>query len=202
MRRIYQVILRSLLPGMLLIAIVHSESQAAELDASLKEGWNAWRVTAGETQGIRCCYDWNMGQATRKSCDLDGRRGVTIMTGSDESNANELQIYALVESGLTRKLVALSPQCPITAANQINDFGLASGDDSMQWLRQHITGDNRLSEDALSAIAGHESGINALISTLEDRKLPMDLREQALFWLAQSDTDQAYDYLTALLTDS
>jgi hypothetical protein len=125
-----------------------------------------------------------------------------VSASGDAAADTELQIYALMESGLASKLVALSPQCPITAASEINDLGLAAGDDSMQWLRQQVTGDNRLSEDALSAIAGHEAGIDTLIATLEDRNLPMDLREQALFWLAQSDTDQAYDYLTALLTDS
>jgi hypothetical protein len=39
----------------------------------------------------------------------------------------------------------------------------------------------------------------ALQSLVEDRSQDRELREQALFWLAQSDSDEAYRYIDSLL---
>ena len=201
MSRIGKNLLRSLPPVMLLVAIVDSEAHAAEPGASLNEGWNAWRVAASETEGTRCCFSWSIGKPTMKSCDLDRRRGVSITNDSPELTG-EMQIYALVEMGTPTKVVALSPQCPVSAATPINDLGLVPAADSISWLKAQIRGDDELSEDALSAIAAHEGAVGVLIETVEDRRRGKDLREEALFWLVQSDSDRAYDYLTSLLTGS
>jgi len=45
-----------------------------------------------------------------------------------------------------------------------------------------------------------ERGVDGLIAVLENRRHKMNVREQALFWLAQSGSDEAFDYITALLT--
>jgi hypothetical protein len=189
-----------MLPIMLLAAIVESEAHAAEPLPALSEGWNAWRVVAGESSGTRCCYDWSVGKATMKSCDLDSRRAVSIVNNRQQAVSDEMQLYAFVESGVTTKVMTLSPQCAVESKTPIVDLGLLPNDESVVWLAGHVTGENDLSEDALSAIAAHEGGIGTLIATLENRELPMEIREQSLFWMAQSDTDRAYEYLTALLT--
>lgn len=54
---------------------------------------------------------------------------------------------------------------------------------------------------ALSLLPG-ERGITALVDIIEDRDVPRDLREMALFWLAQSESDTAYRYIDRLLGSS
>ncbi len=54
---------------------------------------------------------------------------------------------------------------------------------------------------ALSLLPG-DRAINGLIAVLENRRNKMNVREQALFWLAQSDTDEAFDYVSSLLSNN
>jgi hypothetical protein len=42
----------------------------------------------------------------------------------------------------------------------------------------------------------------ALRTLLEDRRLDMDVREQALFWLVHGGSDAAFDYVATLLTSN
>jgi hypothetical protein len=51
---------------------------------------------------------------------------------------------------------------------------------------------------AMSQLPG-ERGVDALFAVLESRKMRREVREQALFWLAQSDSDRAFEYLDRLL---
>jgi HEAT repeat protein len=45
-----------------------------------------------------------------------------------------------------------------------------------------------------------DRAFKALIAVIEDRKMSDDDREQALFWLAQSDSDLAFEYLNELIS--
>jgi HEAT repeat protein len=45
-----------------------------------------------------------------------------------------------------------------------------------------------------------ERNVDALFAVLRNNQLPEDVRKQALFWLAQSDSERAYEYLDGLLT--
>jgi hypothetical protein len=40
-----------------------------------------------------------------------------------------------------------------------------------------------------------------LFAVLRDRQVHREVREQALFWLAQSDSERAFEYLDQLLAD-
>jgi len=51
---------------------------------------------------------------------------------------------------------------------------------------------------ALSQLPG-ERGVDALFTVLGDQQMHREIREQALFWLAQSDSDRAFEYLDRLL---
>jgi hypothetical protein len=51
---------------------------------------------------------------------------------------------------------------------------------------------------AMSQLQG-ERAVDALFAVLRNRQLPQGVREQALFWLAQSDSDRAFEYLDRLL---
>lgn len=62
--------------------------------------------------------------------------------------------------------------------------------------------DSDVQEHAVFALSllPDDRSINGLIAILENRNYTMNLREQALFWLAQSNSDEAFDYVAALLT--
>lgn len=64
-----------------------------------------------------------------------------------------------------------------------------------QGLREEADGDVR--EHIVFAISQlpAAAGVDALIAIVEDRGLPRPLRARALFWLAQSDDDRAFQYL-------
>ena len=58
-------------------------------------------------------------------------------------------------------------------------------------------------EEAVFALSQlpEERAVKALASVLEDRSLDRDIREQALFWLAQSESDEAFAYVDRLFRD-
>ena len=183
----------------LFVAVVASESRAAALDDALGEGWNAWRVAADMIRTTRCCYSWSIGQPTMQACDLDRRTAVSVVQDNTAPDHGEMQLYALIESGRATRILALSPQCPVSTKSGISDLGLLESGTSFDWLHGYVTRDDRLSEDALAAIAAHSGSVNALIGIVENRGLPMGIREQALFWMAQSDSDEAFDFFTSIL---
>lgn len=47
-----------------------------------------------------------------------------------------------------------------------------------------------------------QRAVKALIEVLENKSLDFEARQRALFWLAQSDSDLAYDYVDRLLSSS
>ncbi|MEM8683539.1 MAG: HEAT repeat domain-containing protein [Pseudomonadota bacterium] len=59
----------------------------------------------------------------------------------------------------------------------------------------------RLREHAVFALSqlGNVDGIDALTAVLADRSFPMNSRKQALFWLAQSDSDDAFAVIDGYL---
>ena len=90
----------------------------------------------------------------------------------------------------------------MTSATDIEDLGLREAAESINWLQTHVSAADELAESALSAIAGHEGAFPALISTVENRRLDMDLREQALHWMAMSDSDEVFAYISALVSEN
>jgi len=253
---------RALLLVLLVLAIIYSEAIAAPLPGLGDDGWYTWRVEAVDGNTIRCCTNWNHGDATR-TCNLDDRRSSTTCGGSQSSD--EAQIYVRTEAGEVTKIRTLSPQCPVDAESSIQEIDPIDNATSVDWLNSRISPGSDLSEDAIAAIAAHagtesfavlrdtarsnndaetreqalfrmaatarsgseaeifraiardpsqkvreeavfamsllpgERGLGGLIAVLENRSYEMRVREQALFWLAQSDSDEAFDYVDGLL---
>ena len=75
---------------------------------------------------------------------------------------------------------------------------------SVAWLSDQVYADGRISEDAIAAISAHagDAAFAALTGLLEDRNRAKKTREQALFWLAQTDSDEAFEYLDALISSN
>ena len=166
------------------------------------DGWVTWRVEAGQDVGHWCCSTWSAGKATSTTCRLDGG-GLTMSSGDPGFQpTGEMQIYVKLEGGRATKIRTLSPQCPVEASNDISDLGLVETSDSLDWLGAHVGDNARLSSEALLAISAH-AGPEAtqwLVTAIENRELSRKLREEALFWLVNSGSDEAYAWLDRLLT--
>lgn len=172
----------------------------ADLNDIGNDGWYTWKVDARPSAPVMCCFTWNRGIATRQSCDLDSHRGGF---GSNDKSLDEgvgLQLYVRKEAARITEIRALSASCPVTAAAGITDIGPVTRDASIDWLSDVVGPDEDLSDNAILAISMHAGGgIETLIGFVENRSLDMDVRESALFWLAHSNTDEAYTYIDNLL---
>lgn len=64
--------------------------------------------------------------------------------------------------------------------------------------------DEGVREEAVFALSQlpEDRAIKALATVLEDRQLGMDIREKALFWLAQTESEEAFEYIDQLLSDN
>ena len=173
----------------------------AGLDEIGNDGWYTWKVDARLSAPVMCCFTWNRGVATRRSCDLDSHRGGFGSNDEFLSDDAGLQLYVHREAGQITEIRALSASCPVTATSGIREIDPVTGSESIAWLSSNVGRDEDLSDDAILAISMHAGGgIDALIDLVENRSLDMDLRESALFWLAHTDTDEAYAYIDRLLT--
>ncbi len=121
--------------------------------------------------------------------------------GSDD-DFDLISIYVQKKDGAVAKIQASTSECPVKKRTPVNDMGVIPNAASVAWLLQQVDADNRVSESALAAIsadAGNDA-FTALTNLLEDRRRGKKLREQALFWLAQSNSDEAFIYLDRLLS--
>jgi hypothetical protein len=187
----------ALLAGALLLAAIYSESAAApNFDA---DGWHTWRVQSVD-DSVRCCGIWTSGKLTSSGCNLDTGRSTRICDGLDTSD--EMQIYVKTDAGKVVEIRAFSPQCPVESEDGIRDLGAVNNAESVAWLTPYIRSDSDLGEEAIAAIAGHagSEAFAALRALLEDRRLDMDVREQALFWLVQGGSEEGFEYVADLIT--
>lgn len=83
-----------------------------------------------------------------------------------------VQIYVHVEKGLPGNIRVLSSNCQVSAASAIADHGLVSVVENVAWFK----------------------------SIIENEQLDIDVREEALFSLVQSESDAAYAYIDGLLS--
>jgi hypothetical protein len=165
-----------------------------------QDGWYTWTVPAVDSNSDWCCFSWRGGSATKQGCDLDGKNRGYGSSDDDRNDTGEMQIYALLKDGGVEQVRALSPMCPVTAESPINDLGQVSGPDSIDWLRLQIDEDSALNDDAIAAISMHNDpqALEALVATIENRKLQRDDRKVAVFWLAQNGSDEAMEYFDSI----
>jgi hypothetical protein len=165
-----------------------------------RDGWFTWKVPAPGGAPAWCCVKWNAGTAKPTACDLDTRNGDHNFAAPGRQPIAEMQIYALLDAGQPRRIRALDPRCEISTHSPITDLGLVPAERSIDWLLQSIAPRAAISEDTLAAISVHDSAhaARALISVVEDRHLDNGTRRTALFWLVESGSDPAMDYLTKL----
>jgi HEAT repeat protein len=78
--------------------------------------------------------------------------------------------------------------------------GASASEEAIQWAVANDPDDD-VRKEAVFAMSQlpEERGVEALFAVLGNQRMPRDVREQALFWLAQSDSDRAFQYLDRLL---
>jgi len=83
---------------------------------------------------------------------------------------------------------------------EINDLGLVSADDSIDWLRPHIEAESDIASDALAAISRH-SGSYAfqVLAEVVESDADDEFREEAVFWMVVSESEDAFAYIDRLI---
>jgi hypothetical protein len=190
--------------ALILAVALAAAAVASELDLDAGDGWYTWRVPATEKAGNWCCVEWSSGRATPKVCDLDGKRFGVNHDSDGYSETGEMQLYAKMNGGELETLRALSARCEVRAMSEIRDLGVVDTNDSLDWLGKQIDSRPKDADDVMMAIIVHdgERPVQMLFDIVESKRRDFELREHALFWLVQSDSALAYDYLDRLLTGS
>ncbi|MBA3563544.1 MAG: HEAT repeat domain-containing protein [Gammaproteobacteria bacterium] len=193
---------RVITAALALIAWPCGESMAATLDALAADGVYTWRVAATEDAPPLCCVRWSSGSAVACECDLDSRHDNYSAADGFPGASGEMQIYALIESGRTRRIRALSPQCAVTSRLDITDLGLVDVDESLAWLKDNVTPTSSVASDALAAVAVHE-GAAALrfLMDIVTAAPTMELRKEAIFWMSQARISESAGELERLMFD-
>ena len=120
---------------------------------------------------------------------------------SSSSSREFDDIYVRMEDGEVSKIQIQTSNCYQRTRSPLTDMGIVPNSASVAWLKKLLDSDTRVSEGAIAAISVHagDEAFTVLTNLLEDRSHKKQLREQALFWLAHSDSDRAFAYLDTLL---
>ena len=173
--------------GLLLAAFIASAAEPLALSA---DGWHSWSVTAPADGAWRCC-----------GCDTRTIGPCDTSSGTAAAGTGHVRILARLEQGRPAKIEALGAGCRVRTTAAIQDHGPQDTAASVAWLRQFLAPGSRVGSEALAAIAAHEGAdaFRAIVSVIES-PAPESLRQEALFWLIQSGSDEGFAYLDRLLT--
>jgi hypothetical protein len=181
---------------------VRVTGNAAEVPGTLADGWNHWEVPAGAAGARSCCYHVGDGGVRTEGCRLGSGSGGITINGDCAPTSDTLRVYVRMEGGDVREIRALSAACPVATSGPVTEKGGIDTAGSIEWLLRHAGEDSPVADEAVTAIALHEdtSAFTALKTLIEDRGRDMDIRRHALFWLAHSGSESAFEYLDRLLS--
>jgi len=185
----------------LLCATLAGPLAAAEITVG-DDGWYRWDVAAGAGGRDACCYEFRGGKITGAvGCRLGHGEHDLAATGNCEVGSDSMQVFVEVKNGRVRDIRALSSGCPVSIAGDVRAVDDVSTADSIAWLIAQVDGSPRVAEDAIMALSFHTepAAVEALVGLVEDTARRHDAREQALFWLVQTESDEAFAYLDRLL---
>ena len=165
------------------------------------DGWYRWEVTAGKGGQRSCCYSYNNGNILRKGCRLGHGMDEFTITEPCEEVSDQMQIFVEVRNGRVREVRPLSSSCPVRSESEVITFNGVTETQSIAWLETLIEDEPRMADEAVMTLSFHpkDLALQSLFGLLEDHHQDQDAREQALFWLIQSDYDEAFAYLDRLL---
>lgn len=186
--------------ALMAIACLGNETIASSVLDITEDGWHTWRVPSIENSQTFCCFSWTGSGARQRICDLDRGHGNYSSSSSIATHSGEIQVYALIEAGKASKISVLSPHCEVVASTEISDLGSVSADDSIDWLRPYITAKSDVASDALAAISRH-SGNYAfqVLAEVVESNADYEFREEAIFWMVMSETENAFAYIDRLI---
>lgn len=184
----------------LLLSLVQAAygSQSDTLD----DGWHSWETSAGSSGRRACCFHVRNGRAGTEGCRLGpGTGGLTIDDDCDPTS-DKLRVFVLVDNGKVAELRALSAACPVVASTPVHTLPDKDAQTSIDWLERYVRAGSGLADDAVTAIAMHDDApaLQALTAMIEDPARDRHIREQALFWLAQSNDENAFRYIDGILS--
>ncbi len=119
-----------------------------------------------------------------------------------QGESDLVRIYVRINDGSPTRIRFRGKACMMDEPTDFQDLGVIDNEFSIAWLVEKVGADSRVSEDAIAAISAHagDAAFTALTGLLEDRGRGKKTREQALFWLAQTNSDRAFAYLDALIS--
>ena len=86
------------------------------------------------------------------------------------------------------------------ANTEISDLGSVSADDSIDWLRPYINAKSDVASDALAAISRHQGNYAfQVLAEVVESTADYDFREEAIFWMVMSETENAFAYIDRLI---
>lgn len=166
---------------------------AAALSTLSSDGrdWLAWTVPGAAALGDTCCFRRNWRE---RGCVLDGKDHGTGTTsnGPKAGPGNDLVVLVEIDHGRPRRLRAVADSCPIDGAGRrVVALDGVDPERSLALLESWAR-DPRVSEDAADpalagmAYHGHASVVPRLERLALDRKIDSEIRNNALFWMAQT----------------
>lgn len=190
------------LAALLFLLLVNAAASSADLPGSDVDGWHTWRVEVVDAAPELCCFAWNSGVATKKRCNLDGRRGGFSSTNDSHFPSDAVQIYASMSAGAATRIRVLSSQCPVSSDSPITDLGTVAVGDSVAWLQRYIVPHAEVSDEAITAVALHagDAARRLLVATAKS-DTNEENREAAIFWMAQVRIDETAAVLREIMLD-
>lgn len=199
---------------------LQSRAAGGDLEATLRAvgsqtTWVAWSVPMVAGQGDACCYSgWfrdhdSKSQPGLRGCRLDGKRNNGLTIRGDEGpytrdeGGGALMVYSRFESGRMSAVRAYSASCPVEAGEERVIW--LDGVDPAQSVA--LLGDRARTQphksgpgdEVMVALALHaDPAADAALIDMASRSQPMDVREDAIFWLGQARGERGYRELTRI----
>ena len=160
---------RIVISSLLAAVLVMSVARASAEESA--DGWYSWQIDGEFGAASSCCYRYDRGDLRKGMCELDGGKG-SIVTGDTCSQLDDNKIlFVRKQDGLPVRLAVFDASCSVRTRSPVTDLGTVSSDEAVLMLLDFVK----------------RSDLN--------RKT----RESALFWLAQSGSDRAFQYLDELI---
>jgi hypothetical protein len=197
---LFRTVTSNIAGSTLLVFALVTSPVAAQIAGLTNDGWHSWQIAAVESAPEMCCFTWRSGRAMDAGCDLDSRRG-GYGSSSDETGG-DIQLYVRIDGGEVTDIRALSASCPVTSSSPIIDLGQIDNGASVAWLADHIVPGSDITGDAIAAVSVHDGREAVELLTDHARNAnDEDIREDAIFWMAQARVDETAPVLRDILFD-
>lgn len=185
----------------LLLCIWFAPQLAADEISISEDGWYRWEVPAGANGRKSCCNRFSNGNIETMGCRLGHGMDEFSLSEPCDAHSDSMQVFVEVRAGKVREIRPLSSACPVRSESEVITFEDVTEVQSIAWLKQQIDENPKVADEAVMTLSFHtkEVALQSLFKLIENRNQPQDNREDALFWLIQSDYDEAFAYLDELL---